>query len=250
MSDQWPYAFLVIPFFAWALYLFGIRRLTNHYAPSGTSRATRARPVTEKRQVWHSSHSFASSLRHVALFVDRSKYEIRRDEQSQDIEFFQTTYPGDVPFPLYLGSMQARLQLNMIGHTTLNDSQITQLCDRLAKDFIYQLLSNNCQDFAFLIACGLVREEDRSDVWDVLFGPKDYQLGVLAKIGGEGLAITLPVADGQNFHQPDSTVQGGGGDFILGGIELPASVHLAGGGAGHFGHHAAGHFGHHAAGHH
>lgn len=221
--------------------MFGIRVAIKHYAQSFRRRATRARPVPEKRQVWHSSHSFASSLRHVALFVDKTKYEVRRDKESQDIKFSQTTYSSDLPFPLYLGSMQARLQLKMIGYTTLNDSQITRLCDILAKDFVYRLLSNNCQDFAFLIACGLVREEDRSAAWDVLFGPKDYQLGVLAKIGGEGLAITLPEA-----YSPDYTAQGGGGDDTFGCVELPAS------GAGHSGHHAGGDHtgGHHAGGHH
>lgn len=249
-------------FVGYLLAQWAIRKLQNHYAQSATRRERLSRPVSEKREVFYSSHSFASGLRHVALFVDRTKYEVKRDEESEEIKFSKTYYPGRLPFPLYLApSTRDRLQFKMIGRTALNDSQIAQVCDILAKGFVYDLLSNNCQDFAFLIAYGLIREEDRSEFWDILFGPKDYQLSVLAKVEGREIPFQLAeMASAQNYAQSDPAAQGGGVDFGGAG-DFPASVHLGGGGGfahhgggfahhgGGFAHHAGG-FAHHAGGHH
>ncbi len=217
MSDQRllaALALLVLPF-ACLLYVFNNIRKEKASALSAMRRETPSHPVAEQREVYYSSHSFAGSFRHVALFFDRTKYEVKQDEESHEIRFSSTSYPGNLRFPFYLGEIQARLQFRTIGQTSLNDSQINQTCNRLAKGFVYNLLSNNCQDFAFLIACGLVREGDRSENWDVIFGPKAYQLDVLAKIGGIGSAVILPEAYAQICRSPILIILGNSAMSLL-----------------------------------
>ncbi len=215
-------------------------------AQNRTRLETMRPPVPAKRQVWHSSYAFAGSLRHVALFVGKQKYEIRRDAESQEIKFSTKSYPTVVdaasfsvgthfydkdtdatspvvgaagPFSLYLGDRQQSLQFNFIGLTTLEDSSILQLCEKLDKTFVYNLLSNNCHDFAMTLAFGLVKPEDRTAAWDILFGPRDYQLGVLAKVRGTSDRLQLAyVLYSQNS---DAANHGGIGDpYAAGGFNL------------------------------
>ena len=49
--------------------------------------------------------------------------------------------------------------------------------------FVYNLLSRNCHDFAFVVASGLIEQEDRSLVLGVLFGSGEHQARVFEVVG-------------------------------------------------------------------
>ena len=50
------------------------------------------------------------------------------------------------------------------------------------KEFGNNLVSSDCHDFAFILACGLVKPEDRAVAWENMFGLN--QLDVLTKARG------------------------------------------------------------------
>lgn len=213
----------------------------------------------QSRQVWYSRYSFAGALRHAALFVGRNKYEIRQAEEGREIKFTFKSYPTTVdassfspsthleledgsdpsssditgaagPFSLRLGHRQKKLDLNMIGWTTMSDAQILDFCQKVDQQFVYDLLLSNCQHFAFTVASALVKEEHRTPVWDFLFGSRDEQLSVLMKL--TALEIKDAALFAQIMHQHDSSTLGGDGGVsassMMGGFSGgdPSALHM------------------------
>lgn len=61
-----------------------------------------------------------------------------------------------------------------------DDVHISLFCEAIDKRFVYNLLSRNCQDFAFVSALGLIKKEDRSLVWSAVFGSGEHRACILA----------------------------------------------------------------------
>ena len=58
---------------------------------------------------------------------------------------------------------------------------ISLFCEAIDKRFVYNLLSRNCQDFAFVSALRLIKKEDRSLVWGAVFGSGEHRGRILEK---------------------------------------------------------------------
>jgi hypothetical protein len=237
MSTSWILPIVIIvPILCALAAHWLLRKCTKSYAQVYTKTITQ--PATQLHESppgrlgWYSSYRFAGSVRHVALFVGNNKYEIRQNDETNKIKFTTRSYPGTVdaksfnisthidddlgptsedigafsPFSLRLGPRQVKLQFNMIGRATMNDSEITRFCKAIDETWVHGLLSNYCQHFAFMIASGLIKPKDRSPVWDILFGPKPEEIRILEKV--VSLESKIPEAYALIVHEHDSTAHG------------------------------------------
>ena len=278
---------LLAPFVGGIILFISLHYLRRRHAQQiTTSIAATAVHPPQTRQVWYSRYSFAGAFRHVALFVGRNKYEIRQAAEGGEIKFTFKSYPTSIdassfspsthleleqgldaspsdtigasgPFSLRLGDRQKKLDLNMIGRTTMTDAQILDLCRKADQTFVYDLLQNNCQHFAFTVASALIKEENRTPVWDLLFGNRDEQLSILMRL--TALEIENTALFELIMHQNDSSALGGdagasvssiGGGFSGGDPSLLQLHHMGLGGHAHHGGYGGygghgGHGGHH-----
>jgi hypothetical protein len=113
----------------------------------------------------------------------------------------------------------------MIGHTGMSDDQIKQLCEDVDQRWVYNLWSNNCQDFAFCIAAALIKPEDRSPVWNILFGEIERQERVLRL--SRTLQYQLADAYALMNHLQDSTTYGGVADVRIPGSDAHGGLALS-----------------------
>lgn len=142
------------------------------------------------------------------------------------------------PFSLRVGDMQDELSFNIIGHTTLSDGQIADLCKELDKDWVYDMFSNSCHHFVYVVACGLVKLDDRSLIWDLIYVPPEFR-PVLDEVRE---THRLPLTNTLISNALDTGVTATGTKFLPNAI--PAAYQAHGEHGGHTGQ-AGSHAGHH-----
>lgn len=124
--------------------------------------------------VWFSRHVKYGDLRHWALIIDGSKYELRRDELARGGYSFKITVDP------HWSARQARSEGNrllthiresdgfvlcLIGWTSLSATRLNEISDTIMSKFNYNLLWNNCQDFLQDLADQCIAPDKRALDW-------------------------------------------------------------------------------------
>lgn len=172
-------------------------------------------------QIWHSSFKRGCQWRHVALFVQNHKYELRQSPDSGTITFLTKEYPHAVTdascrqsvhvddtddssvqmvveenspdigksgsFSLRLGQKQDDWQFLLIGHTTKQHHDIVAVCEEIGKDWQYNLVMNNCHIFTLKVAKKIAHS--RAPGWGLAFGQEQAKLQGLLGMVNHNTAI-------------------------------------------------------------